>query len=90
MLYEFHKSQNKKKPSSVHACYVIDGVLSQPEPANNDDNDMNGNDDSHPRSSPFMSSAPTHDADSSQSTSIPVRQIVVTKEEHLESNVVPV
>jgi DNA polymerase delta subunit 3 len=45
MLYDFHKSQNGKRPGSVHATYLVYGTRkdehggSQPKPSQ-DDNDI--------------------------------------------------
>lgn len=34
MLYDFHSTQNKKKPNSIHATYLVTGTqsLSPPQP----------------------------------------------------------
>jgi hypothetical protein len=40
MLYEFHKSQNDKKPGTLHATYLVYGVLSKPSQQQNVDVEM--------------------------------------------------
>lgn len=56
MLYDFHSTQNAKKPNSIHATYLIAGRQRKSEHTNGA-NARNG-DDVDMRSSPFMSSMP--------------------------------
>jgi DNA polymerase delta subunit 3 len=61
MLYDFHRHENKKKPKSVNATYIIIGIQSGPEKASaNGSNAKDGEDDAM-QSSPFMSSMPQQD-----------------------------
>ena len=81
MLFDFHKSQNKRKSRSVVATYLVDGVLrteaeQPPEPTKETTNG-----DVHMPSSPFMSSAPQPVDNGS---TIFVKQISLVLEEHLE------
>lgn len=43
-LFEFHKSQNAKKPGSLHATYLLYGVKTAEEPSHSheEDVDMDG------------------------------------------------
>ncbi|TLS27136.1 hypothetical protein PpBr36_04613 [Pyricularia pennisetigena] len=73
MLYEFHKSQNERKPGAIHATYLVYGVKS--------------NEDSlHGRSQPdgdieMASSMPEVEENSEQ---VPVFTVTLVKEENLE------
>lgn len=64
MLYDFHRTENAKKPNSVNATYVITGFQKPPEslPSHgNPSQDDNGDDDVM-QSSPYISSSmPTQD-----------------------------
>lgn len=40
MLYEFHRTQNAKRPGSVHATYLIYGVKYNTNSQNGGDEDM--------------------------------------------------
>lgn len=57
MLYDFHRTENAKKPQSVNATYLITGVRRPPEKST-----ANGvkkdDDDEVMQSSPFMSTMP--------------------------------
>lgn len=81
MLYDFHRSQTTKKPGSVHATYLLDGV-----PQNSREPSVNGNqqdgEDVHMQSSPYMSSSmpPGEDEDNV----IPYRKILLAREADLE------
>lgn len=56
MLFDFHQKQNAKKPTSIHATYLVAGRKRNSEQTNG----ANGRDggDVDMRSSPFMSSMP--------------------------------
>ncbi|KAG8527465.1 uncharacterized protein KY384_007617 [Bacidia gigantensis] len=81
MLYDFHSNQNKRKPNSVHACYIIDGFLKrEPQPAV--DGKEDDGEDVHMQSSPFISSSmPQNDA---EVANIQTRTIMLVKEEHMQ------
>jgi DNA polymerase delta subunit 3 len=56
MLFDFHRQQNAKKPSSVHATYIVTGAKRATKPPNGaTSRDGRG---VGMRSSPFMSSMP--------------------------------
>ena len=80
MLYEFHSSQNKKKPRSVVATYLVTGYMkaandqAQTQPAEGED--------SHMQSSPFMSSSmPQH---GEGELLVAMKSVVLASEENLE------
>ncbi|KAL9124797.1 MAG: hypothetical protein Q9217_005916 [Psora testacea] len=81
MLYNFHHSQNSKKPGSVHASYIIEGIPRiQREPAINGHH-IDG-EDTQMQSSPFLSSStPKEDQ---VETGVLVKYITFVKEENLE------
>ncbi|KAL9088435.1 MAG: hypothetical protein Q9165_006159 [Trypethelium subeluteriae] len=83
MLYDFHHKQNTRKASSVHATYLITGTRTPQQPTQ-----TNGvcsqDEDSLMQSDTFMSSsAPEPDTDSAEE-SVPVKTIILVKEEDLE------
>lgn len=91
MLYDFHCTQNAKKPASVHATYLIAGtrrvaVPSPSPPTNGTHTSTNDDDDTIMRSSPPLPSSSIPHPDSSQpSEQEPqlIRSIMLVKEEHL-------
>lgn len=56
MLAEFYKTQNARKPKSVHATYLLTGTPRNSEQSNG--SKIRKGDDTDMRSSPFMSSMP--------------------------------
>ncbi|KAL4733264.1 DNA polymerase subunit Cdc27 [Aspergillus similis] len=84
MLYEFHLNENSKKPSSVHATYVLTGVPKPTESARNGaaTNGNGDNEDDIMPSSPYISSSlPNPENESDQ---IPVSAVLLAREEDLE------
>lgn len=85
MLYDFHHSENKKKPQSVHATYVITGIQKPQEILNaNGAHTENGGDDGDDimQSSPYMpSSMPNQD---SVTDEVATTSIILAREEDLE------
>ncbi|KAJ5121524.1 uncharacterized protein N7515_009485 [Penicillium bovifimosum] len=80
LLFEFHRSENAKKPQTVHATYVISGFQKAPEPAPT--NGHADDEDETMQSSPYLpSSMPNQDTDSA---SIRTAFIVLVREEDLE------
>lgn len=79
ILYEFHRTENAKKPQSVHATYVISGVQKPPEPpATNGHAD----EDEVMQSSPYIpSSMPNQDLTPDSSR---IASIILAREEDLE------
>lgn len=85
MLYDFHHSENKKKPQSVHATYVITGIQ-KPQEILNTNGAHTGNDredvDDIMQSSPYMpSSMPNQD---SVADEVATTSIILAREEDLE------
>lgn len=81
MLYEFHHLQNSRKPASVYATYVVDGVpLACKEPKFNGHHQDGV--DVHTQSSPYMSSSMPQDQ--MEEDSIPSKKIVLAREDDLE------
>ena len=86
MLFDFHKSQNKLKPASVHACYLLDGIFKSDQETSGQAQGHSDND-TPMQSSPFMSSSmPQHE---DEQLVIPVRRIVLVKEEQLNGEPFP-
>ncbi|KAF3483315.1 uncharacterized protein GIQ15_02639 [Arthroderma uncinatum] len=56
MLYEFHRSENEKKPKSVHATYLLTGICGYTKPSPLKGNHLKDGEDEIMQSSPFMSS----------------------------------
>ncbi|CBF78648.1 hypothetical protein AN7308.2 [Aspergillus nidulans FGSC A4] len=89
MLYEFHLNENSKKPSSVHATYVLTGVPKPVEPVRNGAtaNGNGDNEDDIMPSSPYISSSlPNPETESDQ---VPVSAVLLAREEDLEGNLQP-
>ena len=80
MLYEFHTHENKKKPGSVHATYLLYGTQSAISPPTNGTSQQDGEDISM-TSSPFMSSMPQ---DEDMIEEPPVKVMTIVREENLE------
>ena len=85
MLYEFHHTQNAKKPRSIHATYLVTGKKRAPEHTNG----SKGKDgeDAVMQDSPFPSSLP--DTQESTEKPVPTTSIVLVREEELESMCYP-
>lgn len=85
MLYDFHRTENAKRPGSVHATYVITGVqkASEKQPATNGTPAKDGRDgaDDIMQSSPYLSSSmPQQD---SLHESVETVSIILAREEDL-------
>ena len=81
MLYEFYSTQTTKKPGSVNATYLLDGVPRAPKESSGNEYEQDG-EDMHLRSSPYMSSSMPHQED--QEEAVPSRSIILAKEHDLE------
>lgn len=81
MLYEFYAAQKIKKPGSIDAAYLLDGVPRTPEELSANGHQQHG-EEMHVQSSPYMSSSIPHQED--QVEAVPWRSIVLAKEEDLE------
>ncbi|KAM3424256.1 hypothetical protein BST61_g11204 [Cercospora zeina] len=83
MLYEFHRKQNSKKPGSVHATYLVTGTKQQSTQTNEVQSQQDG-EDTVMRSSPPLPSSSFPRPDEDVQESIPVKTIMIVKEENLE------
>ncbi|KAL5690119.1 hypothetical protein EMGR_008082 [Emarellia grisea] len=83
MLYEFHRTENKKKPQSVNATYIITGIQRPSEKATNSIHAESHDDgDDIMQGSPFLpSSMPNQDAASDE---VPTTSIILAREEDLD------
>lgn len=85
MLYEFHRKQNAKHSGSVHATYVVTGIKIRtvtPKPSQQDpdgDSTMRSSPPLPDPSSPVVASQADDDDES-----IPIKSIMLVREEHLE------
>ncbi|KAL7629756.1 CDC27 protein [Parahypoxylon ruwenzoriense] len=62
MLYEFHKWQNDKRPGTLHATYLVYGIMKPVEKANGQDDDVDMTDSQHSEDMPvsFSDEVPTY------------------------------
>ena len=81
MLYEFHTHENKKKPGSVYAAYLLYGTQNARTSNANGDARKDG-EDIPMASSPFLSSSMPQDEDTTEVP--PVKVMTVVREENLE------
>ena len=81
MLYDFHQRQTLKKPGSVHATYLVDGIptITKAHSANGQAGD---GEDAYMQSSPVMSSSLPQEE--TEEYSIPSKSIVLAREEDLQ------
>ncbi|OQO09430.1 hypothetical protein B0A48_04828 [Cryoendolithus antarcticus] len=86
MLYDFHRKQNAKKPSSVHATYLITGTrVAQSTSKTNGIHSQDGEDTVMRSSPPIPGSSPAKQTgDSGDNDDIPIRTVLLVREEHLE------
>lgn len=84
MLYEFHRSQNARKPGSIHASYLIAGAW-KPEWATKDAGASNG--DTVTSATDSFGTLPSSSVPEpeSQTEQIPTTCFTLVKQEHLES-----
>jgi DNA polymerase delta subunit 3 len=87
MLYEFHRQQNGKKPGTVHATYLISGTKRNVEHLVTNGGSKKDGEDEYMQSSPFMSSSIPQPEEGTGESS--VLSISLTREEDLESTIVP-
>ena len=81
MLYEFHAHENKKKPGSVYAAYLLYGTQNAKTSNTNGGIQQDGEDISM-ASSPFLSSSMPQDEEATEVP--PVKVMTVVREENLE------
>ena len=81
MLYDFHQGQTSKKPGSVHAIYLVDGI-----PTITKEHSTNGEtgdgEDAYMQNSPIMSSSLPQEE--TEEYTIPSNSIVLAREEDLQ------
>ena len=82
MLYEFYTYENRKRPGSVHATYLLYGTQDPAVARANGASQQDGEDISM-TSSPFMSSLP-QDEENAQEP--PIKAMSVVREENLDGN----
>ncbi|KAK2877209.1 hypothetical protein FQN49_001333 [Arthroderma sp. PD_2] len=84
MLYEFHRSENERKPKSVHATYLITGICGyiKPTPLNGNRLKKDGEDEVM-QSSPFMSSQPAQPEAVEAEDTPTMTSIMLVREEEL-------
>ena len=81
MLYEFYSTQKTKKPGSVNATYLLNGVPEVAKEPRVNGHQKDG-EDTHMQSSPYMSSSAPQQDD--QEEAAPSISIVLANEEDLE------
>jgi DNA polymerase delta subunit 3 len=83
MLYDFHHTENKKKPQSVNATYVITGIQKPQQKDSNGVHAENRDDgDDIMQGSPYLpSSMPHQDATPDE---VPTTSIILAREEDLD------
>ena len=81
MLFDFHQTQNSRKPGTVHATYLLDGV-SLPSYELTVNGTQSDGEDVHMRSSPYMSSSMPQEGHDEKR--IPTRKVMLAREEDLE------
>ena len=95
MLFEFHRSQNAKKPNSLYATYLVSGTKSLASvsiisPVHPNGSVGKGDGEDQPmQSSPYMpSSAPQVDEEE-DAGAVSVLSISLVREEDLEGCIIP-
>ena len=87
MLYDFHYKQNARKAGSIHATYLITGTRHPQQPSQT--NGVHSQDeDSLMQSDTFLSSSAPDPSGESAEESIPVKTILLAKEEDFEGGFV--
>lgn len=81
MLYEFHRTQNAKRPNSVHATYLVTG-RKRPQTKRNGVH-TRGGEDTLMESSPIPSSLPVSESEQ-EVEQIPTTSVTLVKEENFE------
>ena len=90
MLFDFHRSQNARKPGSIHATYLLCGTH-KPETsstANGNGSTTNGVEDIPMSDISFLSSSMPGQEVQSEVETIPVTTVTLAKEEDLEGRFV--
>lgn len=82
MLYDFYHHQTSKEPGSVHATYLVSGILNPAHVLRKGNNQQEDGEDAHMQSSPFVSSQVQPEEDTETPPS--VKLITLVREEDLE------
>jgi DNA polymerase delta subunit 3 len=82
MLFEFHKQQNAKKPSTIHATYLLGGIKVVEEPEVMNGEVKKDGEDEYMQSSPCISSSMPQPPEATGENSI--LSITLVREEDLE------
>ena len=85
MLYEFYHHQTSRKPGSIHATYLLSGILSPANTLANGNHRDEDEEDAHMQSSPFVSSQVRPEEDIE--TPLAVTLITLVREEDLEGTI---
>lgn len=88
MLYDFYHHQTSKKPGSVHATYLLSGIINPANSPSNGNHRDEDEEDAHMQSSPFVSSQLRPEEDTA--IALPVTLITLVREEELEGTIQPV
>ena len=81
LLYDFYSTQTTKKPGSIYATYLLDGIPKPVRESSVNEHQHDG-EDIRMQSSPYMSSSMSHHED--QEDAIPSRSIILASEEDLD------
>jgi len=86
MLYDFHRTQNARKPGSLHATYLLAGTRRpEAQPSSNGHTSASQPDEDVPMSDiSFLNSSMPDQDGHAEGASIPVTTITLVKEEELE------
>jgi DNA polymerase delta subunit 3 len=86
MLYDFHRTQNARKPGSLHATYLVAGTRKpEAQASSNGHTSTSQADEDVPMSDiSFLNSSMPDQDGQAEITSIPVTTITLVKEEELE------
>ena len=81
MLYDFHQRQTSKKPGSIHATYLIDGIPTITK-AHSTNGQTGDGEDAYMQNSPVMSSSLPQEE--TEEYTIPSKSIMLAREEDLQ------
>ncbi|KAK0512148.1 hypothetical protein JMJ35_005276 [Cladonia borealis] len=82
MLYDFHQRQTSKKPGSVHATYLVDGIPTITK-AHSTNGQTGDGEDAYMQNSPVMSSSLPQEE--TEEYTIPSKSIMLAREEDLQA-----
>lgn len=84
MLYEFHRSENEKKPKSVHATYLLTGISGHTKPLPLSRNHLKDGEDEVMQSSPVVGSQPAQPETTETVAGPAITSVLLVPEEELE------